>query len=123
MSESKTPNKFLLDTHVLLWYLNNDERLSIYYQETIQNLKNEIYVSSMSLWEIAIKISLEKLDFTYSLTELEQFIKMQQFTLLPINPNTLDTLTKLPYFHRDPFDRYLIAEAKTLDLELISDDL
>jgi PIN domain nuclease of toxin-antitoxin system len=123
MTDVTTSNKFLLDTQVLLWYLNNDERLSLNQQKTIQNLKNEIYVSRVSLWEIAIKISLGKLVFTYSITELEQFIKMQNFTLLPINPQSLDTQKDLPFFHRDPFDRYLIAEAKTLDLELISDDL
>jgi len=112
----------LIDTHILLWYLNDDERLTAANRELLVNIQNNIYVSSISLWEISIKISLNKLTINISITEIEQWIRMLQFTLLPINTNTLEALKVLLFLHRDPFDRYLVAEAQTQNLQICSED-
>ncbi len=112
----------LIDTHILLWYLNGDQKLSPEKREILQNIDNDIFVSSMSLWEISIKISLNKLKINFTITQLEQWIQMMQFTLLPIHPKTLDALKELPFLHRDPFDRYLVAEAQTHHFHLYSED-
>lgn len=118
----KPQKEILIDTHILLWYLNDDNRLTVANRELLMNTENNIYVSSISLWEISIKISLGKLQIKRTLSELEQWIRMLQFTLLPIHPNTLDTLKGLPFLHRDPFDRYLVAEAQTQNLHICSED-
>lgn len=118
----KPNTRILIDTHILLWYLNGDEKLSMERREILENIDNDIFVSSMSLWEISIKISLKKLKIDLTISQLEQWIRMLQFTLLPIHPKSLDTLKELPFLHRDPFDRYLVAEALTQNLHLYSED-
>ena len=118
----KLQKGILIDTHILLWYLNDDERLTAANRELLINIQNNIYVSSISLWEISIKISLKKLTINISITEIEQWIRMLQFTLLPINTDTLEALKVLPFLHRDPFDRYLVAEAQTQNLQICSED-
>lgn len=104
--------RLLLDTHTFLWFLLDDEQLS----ETARNLiidpKNDIEISPATYWEIAIKISLNK----YSLPEpFEQFMNREivanQFRILNIEPRHATPLTMLPFHHRDPFDRLLIAQA------------
>jgi PIN domain nuclease of toxin-antitoxin system len=115
-------SRILIDTHILLWYLNGDQKLSLEKREILQNIDNDIFVSCMSLWEISIKVSLKKLKIDYTISQLEQWIRMMQFTLLPIHPKTLDALKVLPFLHRDPFDRYLVAEAQTHHFHLYSED-
>lgn len=98
---------YLLDTHILIWALDNDSRLPGRYTSLISE-SQELYVSVASLWEIAIKISIGKLDFpdTY-LRDLEPM----GFRTLGIAPIHLDRVRTLPLHHRDPFDRMLIAQS------------
>ena len=113
----------LLDTHSLLWFLLDDPRLSEKAKMGIMKMKSEVFVSPASLWEIAIKISIGK----YSLPEpFDVFWKEQlnhnHFSLLPISVDHAGMVTKLPYHHRDPFDRLIIAQALVEKIPLISCD-
>ncbi|MEM6842852.1 MAG: type II toxin-antitoxin system VapC family toxin [Bacteroidota bacterium] len=91
-------------------------------QEVIVDLNNSIYVSIVSLWEIAIKLSIGKLELTKSIDDLIEGIDIQGYTLLPISVDTVKIIENLPFHHRDPFDRLLIAQAKVDDLTIITSD-
>ena len=102
----------LLDTHTLLWFALNDPQLSVRALDLIKDAANEKLVSPASYWEIAIKISVGK----YALSEpYEEFMRkaidLNGFKYLHIEPRHTAALTSLPYHHRDPFDRLLIAQA------------
>lgn len=113
----------LLDTPALLWFLLEDKRLTMKAKSEIEDLEKQIFVSPASLWEIAIKISLGK----YVLPEpfkhfwSEQLV-INQFTLLPIQIAHTACITGLPFHHRDPFDRMIIAQAITENIPVVSSD-
>jgi PIN domain nuclease of toxin-antitoxin system len=111
--------KILLDTHILIWLLNNDDALSKEAQKNIDNAE-EINISIASFWEIAIKISLKKLkvDLVAILKEIEKF----QMKILPVTTQHLLAVSQLPLHHGDPFDRMLIAQAMTEPLHLMTAD-
>lgn len=115
--------RFLLDTHSFLWFITNDPRLSATARALIADPANEILVSPASYWEIAIKISLGKYPLS---VPYEQFIKQgiegNAFEVLPIEPRHTAALTTLPFHHRDPFDRLLIAQAMVEQVAVISND-
>ena len=115
--------RVLLDTHVFLWFILDDTRLGRRALEVIEDPANEILISPATFWEIAIKISLGK----YALPEAyEPFIESQMavngFQVLPILSKHTALLTEMPFHHRDPFDRLLIAQAKIEDIGLVSVD-
>jgi PIN domain nuclease of toxin-antitoxin system len=112
---------YLLDTNALLFFLSDDARLSRSALAAIQS-DSPVLISVVSLWEIAIKKNIGKLDISYSITEIVKACAQQNFTLLPINPEHLDALSTLPSIHNDPFDRLLIAQAQTEHLVLITKD-
>jgi PIN domain nuclease of toxin-antitoxin system len=105
--------RYLLDTHTLLWWRNDHPRLPHRWDPILGNTEdNDILFSIASLWEIAIKRALEKLDFEGSIEDFASDLEMKHgFRLLPIAPTDLDRLQTLPPHHRDPFDRLLIAQA------------
>jgi PIN domain nuclease of toxin-antitoxin system len=111
---------YLLDTHALIWYLEHDDKLSKESENAIDNPKNAIYVSAASLWEIAIKTGLGKLNINFDemLTELDK----AEFFVLQIKNSYLQELIILPQTHKDPFDRLLIATAKVESMTLITTD-
>lgn len=115
--------RLLLDTHAFLWFINGDDKLSQRSRALIQEYNNEVLVSIATLWEIAIKISLNKLEL---LQPFEIIIPKEladnEFTLLAIKLEYLVELRKLPFYHRDPFDRLLIAQSLSEKLPLISKD-
>ncbi|MBF0099977.1 MAG: type II toxin-antitoxin system VapC family toxin [Desulfobacterales bacterium] len=115
--------KILLDTNVLLWFIKDDDQLSIKYKEIIEKPENEIYVSIVSLWEITIKFSIGKLELDI---ELENFFKIitdyYDFKILSMNETHLLEYLKLPLFHRDPFDRILYSQAKIEQLTFLYTD-
>jgi PIN domain nuclease of toxin-antitoxin system len=113
---------YLIDTHVLIWYLDGNKKLPEKIREIVTYEDNEIAVSVASLWELAIKISNGKFDSKLSLKEIQSHILERQFTLLSISYEHLNTLTLLPYHHGDPFDRLLIAQAITENVAIISID-
>ncbi|WP_157255490.1 type II toxin-antitoxin system VapC family toxin [Pedobacter sp. Leaf216] len=114
--------KFLLDTHVLLWMQDDNIALSETARKILEDSTTQIYLSIVSLWEITIKQSLGKLQLEYSLDELIDSCNSSNITILPIDYGTLKILKVLPFLHRDPFDRIIIATSMELDLNLISND-
>ncbi|MDP3334238.1 MAG: type II toxin-antitoxin system VapC family toxin [Methylococcaceae bacterium] len=114
--------KLLLDTHVLLWYLDNNPKLPEIWKRSIEDRHNLVAVSIASLWEIAIKVSLGKLELLDSLTTIENILNQQGIAILPVRVSHLSNLLNLPFYHRDPFDRLIIAQAQLEQLTLVSDD-
>lgn len=109
----------LLDTHVLLWVIQNDIKLPKPIRATIQ-AADRVFVSVVSLWECAIKISIHKLEI--ELQAIFNAIEDAGFELLPIRAPHLQKLLQLPLHHKDPFDRLLIAQAMSEPLILQSAD-
>ncbi len=115
--------RLLLDTHVLLWWQADDPRLPRRMDRLILDPANEIFFSSVSLWEMAIKRSLGKLAFTGTLSGFADKIRTNQgFLHLPLEVPHLERLESLPHHHRDPFDRLLIAQAIELKAAAITND-
>ncbi|HEY4194057.1 MAG TPA: type II toxin-antitoxin system VapC family toxin [Mucilaginibacter sp.] len=114
--------RILIDTHILIWYLNGDNTLPSNLLAIIENEQNQIIVSTISLWEITIKISSGKLELTKTLAEIEKYLAGKELQLLHIGFDALIKLKDLPYYHRDPFDRLLIAQAISENLTIISAD-
>lgn len=115
--------RVLLDTHTFLWFLLEDPQLSTTASDLIIDPTNDIEVSLATYWEIAIKISLGK----YTLPEpydifMEREIATNDFRILPIEPKHTAVLTTLPFHHRDPFDRLLIAQAMAEAIPILSVD-
>ena len=113
---------YLIDTHVLLWYIAGDRRIKNDTKSIIENKKNTIYISNASLWEIAIKLSIGKLKINGSLTDLKVYLKSEGFIILEFDFEDLETLLKLPFLHQDPFDRMIVSQVKTKSLEIITND-
>ena len=111
----------LLDTHTLLWFLNNDSKLISTVKSDIENA-DQVVVSIVNLWEIAIKLSIQKLELDFALSELPDFLTQLEIRILPLTFADLERYITLPLHHRDPFDRILIAQAMTNSLEIVSAD-
>ncbi len=112
----------LLDTHALLWFYSGDTQLSSTSQNLIKDTSNNCYVSIASIWEITIKYNIGKLELENSLTDLFEFIKRNQISVIPIEFDHLLKLSSLPLIHRDPFDRIIIAQGISEKLTVISKD-
>lgn len=112
--------KVLLDTHALLWWLSDSDKLGPAAREIIADPAHDILVSIVSLWEIAIKIRIGKLDA--DINEITDAIPAEGFTLLPIVPQHLKVLMGLPIHHRDPFDHLLMAQALSEQASFLSSD-
>jgi PIN domain nuclease of toxin-antitoxin system len=116
--------KLLLDTHALLWFISNDPQLSGAARENIENQAHEKFVSAASLWEIALKLSVEKLKLPRPFDEVfPKQLEVNGFELLPITCLQLNQLMALPFHHRDPFDRLLIAQACADGMTIVTRDL
>jgi len=113
---------YLLDTNALIWYCEDSLKLSSQIKEIIKSQNHSIYVCSVSLWEITIKTSLNKLKIDLSIDELFSAIKTWDVTLLNIDSSHLNVLAGLPYIHKDPFDRLIVSSAIAEDLTIISSD-
>ena len=110
----------LLDTHVLLWWLEDPKKLSREAKRAMQDGRNPVYISAVVAWEIAIKKALGKLDAP---DDLEDVVEANRFLSLPITiPHAL-AVRSLPDHHRDPFDRMLIAQALHEGFRLVTRDL
>lgn len=113
---------YLIDTHILLWYIVGDKRVSSEIQDKIENDANNIFLSNASLWEITIKVSIGKLKLKGNLSDLKDFLNEKGFKIIEYDFDDLETLLKLPFHHQDPFDRLIIAQVKTKSLEIITND-
>ena len=113
----------LIDTHAFLWYAWGNAQLTQTARAAIENPQNQVFVSVASLWEMTIKVSIGKLVLNKSLEDfwLEQ-IDENGFRVLPIERPHLLTLAQLPFHHKDPFDRLLIAQSIADKMPFITGD-
>jgi len=113
---------YLLDTHTLIWFLSGDTELSVKARKAIEAESSNIFVSIASIWEIAIKVNLGRLDLKITFNQLRNEIEKNGFELLPITFNDILSLNELPMIHRDPFDRIIISQSLSNNFMLISKD-
>jgi PIN domain nuclease of toxin-antitoxin system len=111
--------KLLLDTHIFLWLNADDPKLTKQARKLIDDAQ-EVFVSSVVFWELAIKIS--RGDLTADLEELRSALYSNAFTILPITVEHACATAMLPWHHKDPFDRMLVAQAITEPLRLMTAD-
>jgi PIN domain nuclease of toxin-antitoxin system len=114
--------RLLLDTHALLWFLSGDETLAVPARDRVADPANDVFVSVVSLWEIAVKLRIGKL--RADLRAITEASAQAGFDLLGIRPDHLLAIRRLPVFddHRDPFDHLLIAQAIVENLVFMSED-
>ncbi len=115
--------KFLLDTHIFLWYIQGDKQLSENLKIILRNPDNAVYLSVVSIWEASIKYHLGKLPMPRP-PELELPVQREKHAIATLVLNELDLrhLNNLPSLHRDPFDRMLICQALENDLTIVTVD-
>jgi len=114
--------KLLLDTHVLVWWLEDATRLSQRAVAILANRDNSILISAAVGWEIAIKVSVGKMEPRSILHGLDRVLDRQSFSELPITLEAAIRAGLLPLHHRDPFDRLLVAQAQSLNIPILSAD-
>ena len=115
--------KILLDTHIFIWLIDEDNRLDSLWREEIKNPQNQIFLSVASVWECVIKHQIGKLNFPQSPDiYLPQKRKEYLIKSLPINEESLSHLRQLPLLHKDPFDRLLISQSLQDDLTIMTED-
>ena len=115
--------RVLLDTHTLLWAVTGDKKLSRTAHDTLAAFGNEVYVSAASAWEISTKYRLGKLPDAESLAQnVNRIVGQLGFQELPISIQHAQRAGLLPGYHRDPFDRMLIAQAQAENLPLVSNE-
>jgi PIN domain nuclease of toxin-antitoxin system len=115
--------KLLLDTHTFLWFIAGDTQLDSYARQLIEEPGNERYLSAASVWEITIKSSLGRLTVPMPpSTLIREQVWANAIDLLAIAPEHFDVLHTLPYHHKDPFDRLLIAQAMQEEMLLVTKD-
>ena len=112
-------NNFLIDTQVFIWWMEENKKLPTDIKSIIDDPLNNIFISVATPWEIVIKIKSRKLKVPKNFAE---FIMNGVFKVLPIQINHVIGVRKLPLYHKDPFDRMLIAQAKVENLTLITSD-
>jgi PIN domain nuclease of toxin-antitoxin system len=114
--------ELLLDTHALIWFINGDDLLPDNVQDAIKDIRNKCFLSIASLWEIAIKTSLGKLELKSDFNKVADFLSANDIDILPITFEHLQKLLNLKYHHRDPFDRIIIAQGMAEKLTVLTKD-
>ncbi len=114
--------KYLIDTQILIWLFISPNKIPSNIQNLLKNLDNEIYVSKVSIWEIAIKVSIGKLIIPFEIKKLIFEIKGMNIKILNIKNQHLIKVTDLPFHHKDPFDRLIISQAFIERMTIISSD-
>lgn len=112
---------YLLDTCAFIWALSEADELSQTARSIIQSGKT-MYLSQVSLWEIAIKKTINKLKLEETTAELETYCREGNIVVLPVKNEYFDIIQELPYHHGDPFDRIIIATAVQQDLTVLTSD-
>ena len=113
---------YLLDTHTVLWLAENASQLSDTAKQAIFDTDKKKYVSIASAWEVAIKCSLGKLEIEGGTNEFFRILDENGFILLPVEREYVECVQSLPFIHRDPFDRMIIASALSERLCLVTAD-
>ncbi|HZH34852.1 MAG TPA: type II toxin-antitoxin system VapC family toxin [Pyrinomonadaceae bacterium] len=114
--------RLLLDTHILIWFLEGNPKLSNERQQIITVAQNDVFVSIASLWEMAVKISLGKLTLCQPLADVVKQLAADNIETLPILPPHVLQVSTMPFHHRDPFDRIIIAQSDIENLPIMTDD-
>lgn len=115
--------RLLLDTHTLLWMQSRSQHLSSAAHEAIASTEHEIAFSTAGFWEIGIKVSLGKLELSPGWAEdIPREMSRNGVTWLPIAPAHVAAVASLPWHHRDPFDRLMIAQALREDMAVVTRD-
>ncbi|MCB1986328.1 MAG: type II toxin-antitoxin system VapC family toxin [Nitrosomonas sp.] len=112
----------LLDTHILLWALDSPERLPYLLREQLESPVTEVYFSAASIWEIAIKSALGKVNFHFSPNQIADGARITGFVEIPISSEHAANVANLPLHHTDPFDRLLVAQAMAMPARLVTAD-
>ncbi|CAN5267961.1 type II toxin-antitoxin system VapC family toxin [soil metagenome] len=113
--------RLLIDTHILIWFLEGNKQLKSR-RQIIADPNNDIFVSIASLWEMAIKISLGKLMLAKPLADVIKQIDIENIEVMTISPEHTLQVSVLPFHHRDPFDRIIIAQGQIENLPIMTDD-
>ena len=115
--------RLLLDTHTFIWYVTDNPRLSAHVKLLIEDENNEKLVSIASIWEMAIKHSIGRLNFSLPFIEfVRQQLTVSNIGLLEINLQHIEVVASLPLHHRDPFDRLIIAQSMAEQIPILSVD-
>jgi len=114
--------QYLIDTHVFLWFVSNSKELSQTAKSLIEDETNEIFISIASLWEISIKTALGKLTINGKYASVIDDLTDNSIEILPINFAHTVEQNKLPFHHKDPFDRIIISQAIVENMNFISAD-
>lgn len=115
--------RLLLDTHAFLWFVGGDPRLGAAARSAIEDVSNTRLLSAASMWEIAIKVSLGKLSLHVPFGDLfPGQLRSNGIELLAIRPEHAAAAVSLPFHHRDPFDRLLVAQAEVEGAVVVSVD-
>ena len=115
--------RLLLDTHVFIWWADQQESLSATVLSVLKDEANELLLSVVSVWEMQIKVQLGKLKLSMPLRELvESQVETNELKVLPVELAHVLVLDTLPFHHKDPFDRLLIAQSLQEDVTLVSAD-
>ena len=116
--------RFLLDTHVVIWWVDQDRLLSVPAHEAIADPQNELNVSAATIWEIAIKTGIGKLKLSRPYRDwMNQAISDLRAKILPISVDYSHAQTSLPPHYGDPFDRLLVAQSIVEQVSIISSDV
>jgi len=114
--------RLLLDTNVLIWALTDPSRLDSETRATLEDQDNFVFFSAASIWEIAIKARLGRIDFDHKPAEITRAARATGFLELPVHSDAAAIVESLPLYHRDPFDRLLVAQAIAGPLQLLTSD-
>ena len=114
--------RILIDTQAFIWFVEDDKQLPKEIKTKLEDLDNSIIISIASLWEMTIKMSLGKLHLGCNIQEMIDKVYQNGFEVLPILPDHIIRLSKLDYFHRDPFDRIIISQGLSENMVIVSSD-
>jgi PIN domain nuclease of toxin-antitoxin system len=114
--------KVMLDTHLILWAAGCPDELSVEARQIIEDESNELVFSAASIWEIAIKASLQKVNFQIDVRVLRRNLLDNSYIELPIESAHTVFIQNLPSIHKDPFDRILVAQATVEGITLLTSD-
>jgi len=114
--------RILIDTQAFIWFVEDDKQLPEEIKTKLEDLDNSIIISIASLWEMTIKMSLGKLHLGCNIEEMIEKVYQNGFEVLPILPDHIIRLSKLDYFHRDPFDRIIISQGLSENIVIVSSD-
>jgi len=112
----------LLDTHTFIWFIEDSPELSVKAKNAIEATNSINYISVASLWEIAIKASLNKLQLKSPFTNIHKVIDQNSFKILPVQLTDTIFVSTLPFHHKDPFDRIIVSQCINWDFTLITID-